>query len=466
MIHHRLLICTIAAQAVLAATPAAVAGDDEVLLDKIIVSGTRSETSYLNSPSKITVIDAEQIEQSGAANVIDVLRTSGGVQISDLFGDGTDASVGLRGFVETAGQNTLVLVDGRRLNNADLSTPDLNTISLKDIERIEIIKGSASVLYGDKAVGGVINIITRRPQSLRVQTEVGVGSFGQQSYFASAENTDDSGFNYRLNAKHRDSDNFRDNNAIELTDIFAKAGYEYRSGDVFFEFQDVDEDLRLPGPLGRAAIAADREQTTNPNDFSNTDSKVGRIGLVQSLSDTLVLQAEYTHRRNISSGISTFFGSPVAIDTDRKHTEFTPRLSHSRNTRYGEQIITLGGDFFKTDYLLETGLGITDNTQWQESLYVHGLFPVSQQLVVATGARRARVRNDLIDSFGAPNGIEIDDDENAWEIGVSYRPDAHWRFFAKIDETFRFAVAGRAVVSTERVSDALASTAQPDRSLL
>jgi iron complex outermembrane receptor protein len=123
-------------------------------IPSVIVSAARTEQSTLTTPASITVITRKQIENSGARHVVDVLRAQGGVRISDLFGDGSRASVGMRGFSTTAGSNTLVLVDGRRLNNIDISSPDLNSVSLKDVERIEIVQGSGGVLFGDgEAVG-------------------------------------------------------------------------------------------------------------------------------------------------------------------------------------------------------------------------------------------------------------------------------------------------------------------------
>ncbi|NOX26773.1 MAG: TonB-dependent receptor [Gammaproteobacteria bacterium] len=438
---NRLFIALIASNTTLAlSSNISFAESTAVPLDRIIISDTRSATTSVNFPGKITLIDADQIEKTGANNIVDVLRTTGGVQISELFGNGTDASVSLRGFSETAGQNTLILVDGRRLNNADLEAPDLNTIALQDIERIEITKGSASVLYGDKAVGGVINIITRSPDALRINTEVGFGSFDKKSYFASVEDRHSSGFGYRINTKHRESDNFRDNNSFELTDFFGKGSYEHDSGEFFFEYQSVDEDLRLPGPLGAALIANNREQTVNPNDFTNTNSDIGRIGFIQSINESLDAQFEYTSRSSNSSGMVTVGGFGSALTTDRQHIEFTPRLIFTQESSIGDRIITVGADIFKSDYRLESTFGVTDNEQKQRSVYLHGVFPVSEKLALTTGARRTLVNNDLIAS-SFPNGVDINDEENAWETGVAFQANKNLRLFSRVEQNFRFAVA-------------------------
>ena len=84
----------------------------------------------------------------------------------------------IRGFGETGPLNTLVLVDGRRVNEIDLSGVDWTQIPLDQVERIEIVRGSGSVLYGDNAVGGVINIITKKPEKpLSARVEGVIGSY-------------------------------------------------------------------------------------------------------------------------------------------------------------------------------------------------------------------------------------------------------------------------------------------------
>lgn len=418
-----------------------IAEESPVELSKITISDTRSETTNLNIPGLITVIDAEQIENSGAFNLADVLRTTGGIQFSDLFGDGTETSIGLRGFSETSGQNTLVLIDGRRLNNADLSNPDLNAVSVKDIERIEIVKGSSTVLFGDKAVGGVINIITRNPQSLRILSDISFGSFDRRNAFISVEDYLENGFGYRIRAKDNKSDNFRDNNNTETTDFFGKGFYEHGSGKVFFEYQNIDEDQRVPGALFASEITVNRRQSAIPQNFVDTRSEIGRIGFTQHLGDQFELQAEYTNRKTNSGGRLDFRTFPSTIDIDRNHKELTPRIIFTQDSDYGDRLLTFGADIFETDYLLTSGIGITDNVQSQRSLYLHGILPTSEKLTFSGGARRARVENDLIDTFGAASGIEIDDKQTSWEVGASYKANDNLRLFVKTDENFRFVVA-------------------------
>ena len=131
-------------------------------MEPIIVTPTRTAQTENKSSATVYVLSREEIEKSGARTTSDLLRGIPGIQIDDLFGNGTETNISVRGFSSTANANTLVLVNGRRLNHSDTSSPDLHHIFPKDIERIEVLVGSAGSLYGDQAVGGVINIITRR----------------------------------------------------------------------------------------------------------------------------------------------------------------------------------------------------------------------------------------------------------------------------------------------------------------
>jgi iron complex outermembrane recepter protein len=415
-------------------------------LTPVIVSGTRSYVSDVSVPSLITVISQAQIQSSGAQNLVDVLRGLGGLQISDLFGDGTDVSIGIRGFSSTAQQNTLIMIDGRRLNNADNGLPDLNTVALRNIERVEIIKGSAGVLYGDKAVGGVINIITRSPEILNIQTEVSYGSYQRRTLYARVENRHDNGIAYRLSAERRLSDNYRNSNDFQLTNLSGKLNYDYSGGKLFIEYQDLNEDIETPGSLFRDLISNNRRQALNSGDFINTDTSSGRIGIRQRLFNGIEGQVEYTNRLNKTEGQLSSGGTLSPINLKRHHLELTPRLTGDFSLPTGRAFITIGADLFKTDYNLRSNFGLTDNTQSQYSVYGQGVFSLSDSLDLTVGGRFGRVENDiLVDTlaFGRslPAGTEIDDNAEAFQAGLSYALNQEWRLFGKFDRNYRFATA-------------------------
>jgi iron complex outermembrane receptor protein len=411
-------------------------------IPSVVVSAARTEQSSLTTPASITVITRKQIEDSGSSHIVEVLRGQGGVQIKDLYGDGSRATVDMRGFGDAAGSNTLVLIDGRRLNNPDIASPDLNSISLDDVERIEVVQGSAGVLFGDQAVGGVINIITRQPGALRHSLKLSAGSYNTVKVHAMTSQALDNGINYRVSLDVRESDNYRDHNELSYLNGFGKLGYDYNSGSVIAELQYIDNDLNTPGALFASEVAADRTQV-NPSfatDYSNSETMVGRIGLVQEVSSNWSFEAEAASRKTDGDFRISFAGSPPSTDNftqNRKIQEFTPRfvgfIPALNNT-----MLTIGADAVESEYELSTSLGDQFNDQSQRSLYLQAVVPVSQALDITLGARYAEVENVLTDGFTF-NNETINDDLTVGTFGISYRANSNLRVLARADQNYRFA---------------------------
>lgn len=170
-------------------------------LDTVTVAGTRSEISLKNNPTSVSVLDRKQIAQKGADSVAELLRDIPGVQVADSSAAGMKR-IRMRG---ESSRRVTILVDGQEItDHSTFGTPIL--INPASIERIEVVRGPASVLYGAKAIGGVINIVTRQGSDKAVELEVGgtyhSGSSGYQGY-ASVSGTLDR-FNYRLSASGED----------------------------------------------------------------------------------------------------------------------------------------------------------------------------------------------------------------------------------------------------------------------
>lgn len=142
-------------------------------LAPVVIVGNREPTSLDRIVGDVVVIDSERIRVSSADSLEDLLRREGGIQLSRNGGPGQSAAILLRGM---GASSTLVLVDGVRIGSATLGQVDFSGISLADIERIEILRGPGSSLYGADAVGGVVQIITRRGAGApRVTAHAAVG---------------------------------------------------------------------------------------------------------------------------------------------------------------------------------------------------------------------------------------------------------------------------------------------------
>lgn len=152
-------------------------------LDTIVVTGTRSERKLLDVPVRTEVVTRSEIEQTHARDLSEALRHQPGLLLKEIHGkNGTE--VWLQGLNS---DRVLVLIDGRPTSASTGSTVDLSQITTTDIERIEIVKGAVSALYGSAAMGGVVNVITReRSAPLSYELQVDSGSYGGKSLSSSS----------------------------------------------------------------------------------------------------------------------------------------------------------------------------------------------------------------------------------------------------------------------------------------
>ena len=172
-------------------------------LEPVVVTGTREPTPLDWLVADVVVIDSQRIRDSNADSIEDLLRREGGIQLSRNGGPGQSASVLLRG---TSASHTVVLVDGVRIGSATLGQTDLSAISLAQIERIEILRGPGSSLYGADAVGGVVQIITRRGSGApQFAAHAAVGSYASSEADAFASGATQ-GFDYAASVSREASD--------------------------------------------------------------------------------------------------------------------------------------------------------------------------------------------------------------------------------------------------------------------
>ncbi len=160
--------------AIASALPALASAQPATDLDQVVVTATRTAAPVADSLFPVQVIDHEEIERSQARSLPELLRGRAGIDIGNQGGPGKLSTVFLRG---TESDQVLVLVDGVRIGSATAGLVSFQDIPVAQIERIEIVRGPRSSLYGSEAIGGVIQIFTRRDQGAFVpRFRVGIGS--------------------------------------------------------------------------------------------------------------------------------------------------------------------------------------------------------------------------------------------------------------------------------------------------
>lgn len=195
------------------AAPVGALAQQDPMSDTIVVTATRSEIPLGDAIVPVTVIDRDQIELSLATDLAELLRFEAGIDIGRNGGPGQATSVFMRG---TESNHTLVLVDGVRINPGTIGGAAIQHIDPKVIERVEIVKGTRSALFGTDAIGGVINIITRHSTEPYVDVGAGGGSFDSRSAYVSAGGgTRHAEFGATINTKSTDGFAVRTDSDIE-----------------------------------------------------------------------------------------------------------------------------------------------------------------------------------------------------------------------------------------------------------
>lgn len=202
--------------------PLCIFADDVYTLEEIIVSATKTPERRMDIPNAAITKEKGEIETSGARTVGELLANEPGIDWQ-TFGNygGAVQGIHIRGM---RGDATQVFTNGVNINAPSLGMADVGKIPMDNIERIEVIKGSGSLLYGSGAMGGTVNIFTKSPKRDRVDLEVTAGYGTENTYRLNAQHgmflIGD--FGYYLTAGRTETDGFRDNSSLRQNDASIK----------------------------------------------------------------------------------------------------------------------------------------------------------------------------------------------------------------------------------------------------
>jgi outer membrane cobalamin receptor len=222
------------------------AEEADVKLPEVVVTATKTEKDPKDVTQSVTVITAEDIKKSGARNVAEVIGGTVGTSVTDQGTPGSLQTLSVRG---SEYAQVLVLLDGVRLNSPRDGGFDLSQLPLPldDIDRIEILRGPASALYGADAVGGVVNVITRKPAAAQSSIEGTAGSHGYD-LLSAGQSGSVGGLQYRLSASRETSDGFRTNSDMDRTTVGGRIGYDVsRESSLDLAASYIGKEVGAPG---------------------------------------------------------------------------------------------------------------------------------------------------------------------------------------------------------------------------
>lgn len=411
---------------------------DDQALPVVTISGARFASDPALAPVGAFVITADDIRRAGVNDVNAAIRKAGGVFGRQSLDGSPDFGLDLRGFGADSGQNLVVMIDGVRLSENELSGALLSTIPLETVERIEIIRGGASVLFGEGATGGVIQIVTKRAaaNSHRSSVSAEAGRFGLRDLRASTAHSWN-GFGFDIAANKLETDNYRDHNAYSNRSVNGGLAYAWTGGRAGLRAEHAKQDSQFAGSLTQAQFDVNPRQATTPKDggalkgeryTAFVEQRIGQFDLAAELS-----------RREKTVDATYYFGNfKSASSYVSSQNQFSPRVRHLASLDGMLNELVAGIDLTRWNRTVNSDYSLADATQKSKAFYVRDelRFDAAHNGRVSIGARHESFDKDTVDPIGNPPD-HVSQSQNAWELAGSMDVAPKVNLFAKAGLSFR-----------------------------
>lgn len=389
----------------------------------LVLKAPKPSSSLISNSSKIN-ISQQDIQLSGTTTLAQSLQNLGGVQLQNITGNMSQAAISMRGFGSNASSNTLILLNGIPLTNPDLAPPDLNIIPLHEIETIEIIAGSESVLYGDQAVAGVVNLITHQTKKKNISFVCNTGSNHQFDCYIVVNHYFRNLF-YDLSIAKNHTDNYRDHNQYDQTLLFGQTTFAYSTGKVNFNFKAANETMQFPGALTAEQVRQNRRQASNDSDYFKNNNYFLHIQNQQQFGNHTRLITDLSFRDMHGHGV---LSSPFS--QSRSVWFFKPQFK----TTIKDNLLVSGLDIEEDHYHLGSSTVPNRNNQQKYGLFALLTIPLDLRWSLAMGARGAQ-QNSHLSSVINNNTIN-----HAWvtHLGATFQYTPQIQFYLRRAGSFRF----------------------------
>ncbi len=448
-------------------------------VETTLVTATRTQQNVDATLAPVTVIDREEIERSQARDVLELLTNTTGVTITRNGGVGSSSSVFIRG---NASSHTLVLIDGQRVGSATLGTANLSMLEPEQIERIEIVRGPRSSLYGSDAIGGVIQIFTRKGSlngGVSPLLKAGYGNRNTSKAVAGLSVGDDSAY-ANLMLTHFDTqgmDNLisdtgqnGDDDAYRTTGLSFRSGAKLGTADFGLSYQRTESENEFDSAFSPNALPSSEsviETVSADASVSVSKSWISTLRLGKSKDDSLSLndlnptsRSRFTTRRDSALWQNdVYMGSHVVSVGAEYYDDFVDSTTnYDVDERYNKAgFVQLQSDFGAQD--LSLGGRHEDNEQfgsfitWTAS-YGIDLFEGTRLILSKGTGFKAPTFNQLyFPNFGNPSFIP-EESENT-EVELRYREDNFgWSLAAFENDVENLIQYNPATFTTDQISEA------------
>ncbi|MBN1474771.1 MAG: TonB-dependent receptor [Syntrophaceae bacterium] len=424
-----------------------------VKLQEIVVTATRDEQEIRKSPANVTVITAEEMEKSGATTVVETLQKLESVQFRSYSGNSSNAIIDVRGF---GGENpygkTLIMLDGRRLNRTDMSSINWLQMPVNNIDRIEIVRGPGSVLYGDAAIGGVINIITKKGHGKPVfNASIIGGSYGLHNERVGVTGATGK-WTYALTGENNHIDGYRQRS--EYTSMGGGFDLGYAAHDLFNISLGVSfnrNDYQLPGALTKLEMEQDRRQHQPGHDNDDNRDKFTNVNLgVKSFWGSWGrMEVNFLYgKKDLQSNMPSYW-NPYYADTTSDTYSISPKYVLDKEIfGFGNKLVA-GLDYYNEPYKKDLfhdharASKYSDANLERESIgyYIRDEFSILKKLILSAGYRyeRTNIEGTLNDIDKPSNDFDSEKTytSQSYEAGLTWLWGNKSRSFVKYATVYR-----------------------------
>lgn len=408
-----------------------------------VVTASRVEEDALEAPAQVTVVTAEQIAASGASSVVEALESIAGIQFRSYSGE-AQAEISMRGFGENSHGRVLVLMDGRRLNNPDMQTINWLSIPLSDIERIEVLQGASSVRYGNNAVGGVVNIITKRAKKgVRASAGFSVGSFDDNREQVGV-NVGGEAAGLVAAAERYETGGYRKRSAYGATNVSVRGHFDPADlltlkGGISYGASSYE----MPGYLTESQFKDDPTNSVNPADEAKDWTLLAELGAEWTPTETLFIDAPFSYSiKDIESDTASW---SQYTDREVQNLQASPSASWESALGSNPMRLTAGMDLAAaflnvknySDLARTTQTNAFDVSQFSVGPYLAARLHLRDDLSLEGGARYDRSTIAAANVDGS-----VDDSKThrafVYDAGAVYRPTRDAKVYARYGTIFRY----------------------------
>jgi len=443
-VHIHLAIVLLGVVLVSCLTASTIHAQSEDVLEtrEVVVSSTRLPDTPVDArtlPAKVTIITAEDIKKTGSKTIQEALQWSTGIVMYDQIGNAFQQTVDMRGFNGQPVTHAAVFVDGMRMNEPDFNAVNFDLIPIDTVERIEITSGPGAV-YGKNAMGGVINIITKRgTDKHQVTGETMFGSFHRERHTLNASGPIGK-FDYNANFGREIEDGFRNESDARISRFTGKLGYRPSSDtDLNASYTYVNSRLLQAGQISMAQAFIDRKFNASPGDFVANETNVVRLNGRQALPFGFSLNANAFYRQISQDSliVSGFGRSDQLIKTESRGG--TLQLMQESFLLGRKNSLVIGGEFQRNNFD-QTNVSGSRNASVGEDvvgLYVQDSFSIADQIVVTGGVRYDHDQYVFMDAIASANNAALRFSGLTPRAGVTYVVSPSTNVYFNYSQGFR-----------------------------